>query len=380
MVVRGRWGGLRQYATGAVGAVASRFKKGGSTTGTKYARGVKARRATKRKVGRSFTKTKTKRKKRSLEMHADNTGWSYSAYKYKAPVKLGPKMYQTLANPFKFTDLISFVVGSNTQTLGIQLVETIKQCWTVTDYDFLKNLYWNETQAANPILSLRPATAYQNNSKVYIESARFQFDFVNQTESNTHIALYTCVAKDSGTFTIPSSLWDTLIDNDGGSTLHRPDIGFPGDHPNQLPEFKKRWRIVNQVKILMPPGGHHTHFSTHRYNKIMNNEDFATDACQKGLTTCWMMVAYGTPADNLQAYGGVAANVQLTPVKVIGTIRSNYVMRQLPIMPAMTKAANYILGNVAAAVPNSTTPAVHLYQQNEHTGAPVDLLDDDNVA
>lgn len=162
----------------------------------------------------------------------------------------------------------------------------------------------------------------------------------------------------------PSSAWDTGLDKTAGA-YGSANIAstYVDAHPTDSDWFKKQYQIVHQKEVVLRPG------ETHQFDVMIKaniNFDMMTISefqYYRNITHMIMFTARGTPVDDSNSHA--AGNIMLSPVKLIGFVKSKNLTRVRPEPPKITRQITTDL------YPNLPLGE---YTINEETGTVVNVL------
>jgi len=367
---KSRYGGIASAAASAAYKGLSAFSKGRKAL--KSFRKTSTKKRTKKQ--RSYQKSKRQKKGKSI-IHGDSTGWSSSQAQIIYKKTLISKVYTAISNRSKYETIHTGVMApGSTGNINQQQISTFGRFLGDQDFlDVVAKMYTN-LLAANPLNTGVEPLTNQVNQKFYIDSVTQEFDYVNATESNTLFDIYTLVSKVTKPLYVdPYTDWDNgLYDEKGISTVTPL---FPGNKPTQSKAFNTSWKVVCRKRVFLSPGGQHKYQFRFKPQSIVDYDYFKRNQQIRGLTMIHLLVAQGQLGTNTQSFATTAA-VNYSPVKIICHGRTVYTTRCLSLLPSHTYQETDV---ATVTLQNSSTPTNYLWVQNEDTGLPINVLDNDYV-
>lgn len=246
--------------------------------------------------------------------------------------KPSAKLYQQMSNVTYYESLdpgsmATGVAGS----YKLQVVKYVCSYFSGSDVNVLQQKMFTNLKLANPLSATGSyAGANQYGMKIFLESLNSEIEMVNQSDCVTTVYLYNLLAKTSSTLTDPTTDWQTGLTNIQGANTESNTL--PGTRPTMSKTFNMRWKVLGVQTLELLPGKVHKHKYTFKPNAIIDYEYFQTNTMVKGITNAVMMVGKGTPIDDNLTFAA-PANITLSPVKVIYTLRNTYKTRMVLSLP-----------------------------------------------
>lgn len=282
-----------------------------------------------------------KNKKKFSEGGHDAHGSKSFAKLIYRPTKIG-KYYNALSNLMIDEKLtFSAIVTGAGGLVNFQKVQHLdSQFQGNTDVLNILQSGFTNLPLANPLnnVNLAPTLAGQKAMKIYFDSVFCEYEFVNQTVAHTTMWIYNVVSKvTKPLYVTPNTDWETGIDDMQGSgsttTL------YPGAKPNISKFFNINWKIVKVNKVVLGPGQVHRHTWMFKPRNICDYEYFSNNNQVRGMTTATFVICKGQPTDDTQTFA-TPANVNLSPIKIIFTLKKQYRWKFLGLLPSNYKQTN----------------------------------------
>lgn len=368
-------GHLKRKFNGLVGkyATPSNFKKAKGMLNT--ARNVKKiwnKYKSQRKSNKSNRKSRGKKRDTFVQKQDHNIGSSESKchLKYKAmPIA---RTYKKLANHSVYETVTASSLGHGTGAdSNRQAYALIDTLYTSTDVSAIALKAFTNLLPANALSTNSAPGGAQSVYKMLLSRVVTEMEIVNQTGDLTTIQIYNLVSKTTtGTAVSPITAWENGLQEEmgaGGATSF-----FPGNKPTSSKEFNIAWKIVGCKSVEMLPGKVHRHKFVFTPNRIVDFNYFQNYQYVKGITCYTLVVAKGSPTDTSKTFGLPSnANINLSPVKLIYSIRHRYVTKILSVLPANTYQLN--------SFTPSTVGTTAMYTWDQEAGTVVNM-DDATVA
>lgn len=219
--------------------------------------------------------------------------------------------------------------------------------WEINPYAL--NPFVNTLQTST--LYPGPLPAITANDMIALLSCKHTLNMLSLENIPQHVHVRWCVATKNGQLS-PDAVWlnelnaknmtqtgqataNTIADNTtargGAQTLQ--DVGVD---PEEVPGFKKWWRVIADYNVVLQPGDQHSVTTTFRWNrkitKLLIDNMNAAETFIGGITIVPLVVVRaGLVGIKLTAGGSTAAEVTYGPTKV-GFLQSNeWLFGALPI-------------------------------------------------
>ncbi len=275
-------------------------------TGKRPQSAVPVRNAKRRKPNSKLNRTKT-----------DNTVVgpnSYFKLTYKPQSKNKFDMIRFLGNGATYTTGGVFYQST---TESLQAAKVISNIGINTDmiaiYQFANKAY-NATGAA--WISQSSSASGARSQKMLWKRTKQVINFKNQTASSIQCTVYHLVAKVTGTYTDPISLWTAGLGNQSGPGVSAL-VQTVGQKPTMSKNFNMSWKIVKRQTYRLAAGQDVTNYFDFRPQRYIDMEYFNSFGMVRGLTTATILVQNGFVGDTSPSL--TAGNIGLGVTKIVGT-------------------------------------------------------------
>lgn len=250
-----------------------------------------------------------------------------------------------------------------TNKLNKQDVGQILALWqaasiqTLSDHAYNANAVWQ---------TIRPgANSAQRTGKIFLESCKTDFEFVNMGPTVASVTIYTLRCKKSTGLAAPDSAarWETAVDVIAGAQgTSAVSANVPNVTPNNLRDFRVWWTPVKSKTWQMNPGETVKYRTVIGLNKYCDYSQTMNTDYIANYSYAFLMVGKGSPCDTSQDTT-TTPTIQLSPIKIIGVAYTHYVTKWIPISPDVGWQNNAISGAIPAS----------LYTMNDDSGLQTDL-------